>query len=121
MNKWKKKIIRKYIIDENSVWGAVSQVDSELDNGGNLWLRRLVELEKSGMESNMTLNRVLIILAEKLLEVIKTFIKEKLKAIKILKYGKEKVHTFIEDFERYTKKQLLRDKKKLGGRFKEVL
>lgn len=73
-----------------------------------------MELEESGIDSNLAVNRVFIILTGELLEILRMFNKVSLKAVKPLKYGVERVQTFesfIEDHERYASEQLGKYKK----------
>lgn len=65
------------------------------------------------MDSNMALNRVFIILTGELLEVLRLFSKASIKVVKPLKYRVESVQTFesfIEDYERYAREKVGKDK-----------
>ena len=123
-SKRKRAQTRKYTIDESSASAIDSEEDGEFGKGGKMWLKRLVELEKSGMETGMAVNRIFIVLAGELLEVLRTFSKANVKAVKPLIYGIEKVQTFdafIEDYERYAREQLGRDKNRWAVELRNFL
>ncbi|RXG54234.1 hypothetical protein Avbf_16675 [Armadillidium vulgare] len=75
-SKRKRAQTRKYTIDESSASAIDSEEDGEFGKGGKMWLKRLVELEKSGMETGMAVNRIFIVLAGELLEVLRTLARQ---------------------------------------------
>ena len=118
-----KRRARKYTVDGSSCPDEDTDID-QFGKGGQVWLKRLVELEKTGMEPNKALNRIFIILAGEMLEVLRNFSRANIKAVKPLKYGIEKVQTFeafLEDFERYAREQLGKDKNRWAVELRNFL
>src|SRR5678816_2767255 len=116
---------RKYTFDGSSTAEEeIEEAESEVDQGGRKWLKRLVELEESGVEHTKAVSKIFIVLAGEMVEVMKSFRRSNIKAVKPLKYGKEKVQkfeAFIEDYERYAKEQLGKDKSRWAVELRNFL
>lgn len=114
---------RKYTVDDSEVTNTDSEEDS-LECGGKIWLKRLVELEETGMDTVKATCRVLVTLAGEMLQVFKQTSRANFKAVKPLKYGVEKIQNleaFLEDFERYAQEQLGNDKNRWSVELRNFL
>jgi len=85
------KTNRKYTVEGTLTTDSDS--DDNLTREGSIWLKRLVELEDSGLDTFKAASRIMVVLAGEMLEIFRSTHQANIRAVKPLKYGKEKIRS----------------------------